>query len=136
MDISGALGSALIGCASWILFAFGGQPIRRFWDTRGDVAHACNLYARFIFEPPSFEEKLWLTDNKDRDAAKIEFGKLGLQLITFHENEALASFVLERFSISPKACGRLLLQLSENLNSGTSMGPRRSDILRFLRLPP
>lgn len=52
MNIGGALLSALVGALAWILFAFVGTPIRKFWDLRGDVALAMNQYARNISEPP------------------------------------------------------------------------------------
>ena len=90
MDIFGAIGSAVIGCASWIAFAFAAQPIRKFWDLRGEVAEASNKYARFISERPSLQEKLLLSASIDRESAKSEFKRLGQALITFHENELLA----------------------------------------------
>jgi hypothetical protein len=52
IDNRGATLSAFIGALGWILFQFVGMPIRKFWDLRGEVAHAMNAYARNISEPP------------------------------------------------------------------------------------
>jgi hypothetical protein len=136
MNISGALLSALIGGAGWILFAFAGQPIRRFWDLRGEVAYACNQYSRFISGPPSYAMKLRLSGSDNRDSATTEFRRLGMSLIAFDENERLATLVLSVFGFKSGASGRLLLDLAEALDNKMSLGPRRSDLLRFLRLLP
>jgi len=80
--------------------------------------------------------KMWLTGNESRDAANAEFKRLGMNLIAFSENEALARISLRVFGFYPETAGKLLIETAEALGNGMSLGPRRSDILRFLRLRP
>ncbi len=58
-NTGGAIVSALIGALTWLLFAFAGTPIRKFWDLRGEVAQAMNQYARNISEPHGNESLLF-----------------------------------------------------------------------------
>lgn len=139
MNVGGALISAFIGALGWILFAFVGTPIRRFWDLRGEVAHAMNQYARNISEPPGNEFLVFvqpLDVVQTRAAAAKEFQRLGLQLLSFWQNEALARFFLQRIRMNGELAGKMLLELAE-ANTGTQrLGPRRSELAATLRLKP
>lgn len=94
-NTGGAIVSALIGALTWLLFAFAGTPIRKFWDLRGEVAQAMNQYARNISEPHGNESLLFaqtVAIVQSRANSAKEFRQLGLQLISFWQNEALARF--------------------------------------------
>jgi hypothetical protein len=139
MNVSGALLSALIGAIGWILFAFVGIPIRRFWDLRGEVAHAMNQYARNISEASSNDFLLFvqpLDVKQSRSDAAKEFRRLGLQIISLWQNEALARFALRRMGMDGQAAGRMLIELAEANTATDRLGPRRSELASTLRLKP
>lgn len=139
MNVGGALISALIGALGWILFAFVGTPIRRFWDLRGEVAHAMNAYARNISGPPQNDFLLAVTAisvaNSRIESAK-EFRRLGLAMLSFWQNEPLASFFLRLMRIRGDSAGRLLIELAEANTHTDRLGPRRSELAAALRLKP
>jgi hypothetical protein len=137
MNVSGALLSALIGALGWILFAFVGTPIRKFWDLRGEVAHAMNKYARNISEPPENYAVLFaqpLDIKQSRDDAAQEFRRVGLLMISFWQNEAFARLILRQMRMNGEAAGQMLLELSEANTTTHRLGPRRSDLAATLRL--
>lgn len=139
INIIGALISALIGAVGWALFAFVGTPIRKFWDLRGEVAHAMNQYARNISGPPQNEFVLRVETAdvaQSRISAANEFRRLGLQILSFWQNESLARRALALIGIHGEAAGRLLLELSEANTVNYRLGPTRSDLARSLRLTP
>jgi hypothetical protein len=137
MNIIGVLLSALIGALAWIVFAFVGTPIRKFWDLRGEIAHAMNAYARNISEPPKNEYLLFAQtigiEQRRAEAAK-EFRRLGLQVLSFWENEPLARIALRLIGIHGDAAGRILIELAEANIATNRLGPRRSELASVLRL--
>lgn len=137
-NIEGALAGLFIGAAGWLLTNFVGRPIREFWNLRGEVANALNKYSRYISGPPSEPRLMFPVDRTEdsRDAAIKEFVRLAHQLIAFWDNEALARQVLKSIGIRGDACGRMLLEAAEALNSRNSLGPRRYDLVATLRLKP
>ena len=107
-NMEGAIAGALIGALAWLLFAFVGTPIRKFWDLRGEVAHAMNQYARNISEPPGNDFLLivrTVTIVQSRADSAMEFRRLGLQLISFWQNQALARFFLRLIGMNGDAAG-------------------------------
>jgi hypothetical protein len=139
IDIRGAILSAFIGALGWILFQFVGMPIRKFWDLRGEVAHAMNAYARNISEPPENAFLLAATAvsiaNSRMEAAK-EFRRLGLAMLSFWQNEPLARLFLRMMRIRGDGAGRLLIELAQANTYTDRLGPRRSEIAATLRLKP
>lgn len=130
---------ALFGALSWALFAFVGTPVRKFWDLRGEIAHAMNQYARNISEPPSDHMLLMvqpLEIKQSRAEAATEFRRLGLAILAFWQNEALARFFLRKIGMHGDAAGRMLIELAEANTGTTRLGPRRSDLAATLRLTP
>lgn len=139
-NVEGAIAGALIGAVAWVVFAFVGTPIRKFWDLRGEIAHALNKYARNIAEPPSNEFLLLavtvLDFAKSRQEGAVEFRRLALLLISFWQNEAFARTVLRLIGIHGDAAGRMLLELAESAINAERLGPKRSEIAATLRLKP
>jgi hypothetical protein len=137
MNITGALLSALIGMLAWTLFAFVGTPIRKFWDLRGEIAHAMNDYARNISEPPTNDYLLLMQTigiEQRRAGSAKEFRRLGLQILSFWQNEPLARLALHLIGINGEAAGRMLIELAEANTATDRLGPRRSDLASTLRL--
>lgn len=137
MNFGGVLLSALIGGIGWVLFAFVGAPIRKFWDLRGEVLHAMNQYARNISEAP---DNTWLlfgqTSGTHREEAAAEFRRLALELTKFWKNETLARLFLRAFGMSGEAAAKMLFELSEANVATNRLGPRRSELAATLRLKP
>lgn len=121
------------------MFAFVGTPIRKFWDMRGEVAHALNEHARNVSGPPTetvlMFPVLTLDAQQSRAAAAKEFRRLGLQLLPFWQNEALARLILHRvMRVRGDIAGRMLLELSDASADGNRLGPGRWQITETLRL--
>jgi hypothetical protein len=139
IDISGAILSALIGALGWFLFQFVAKPFRKFWDLRGEVAHAMNAYAQNISEPPENTFLLAVTAlsiaNSRIESAK-EFRRLGLAMLSFWQSEPFARVVLRMIGMHGDGAARLLLELAEANTHTDRLGPRRSEIAATLRLKP
>jgi len=135
--IGGILTTVIVGPIGWVLFSFVGTPIRRFWDLRGQVAHAMNAYARNISGPPSNDFLLLVTvmgvANSKVESAK-EFRRLGLEILSFWQNETLARLLLRSVSIHGDAAARILIELADANIATDRLGPRRSELAATLRL--
>ena len=136
MDFAGALISAVIGATGWVIFSFVGTPIRKFWDLRGEIVLALNKYARAVCGPPS-ETILMsavVSPQLTRAPAAQEFQRLGLALLAFWQNEALARIFLRLVGFNGEVGARMLLTMAEAAMSTATLGPRREEITRPLRL--
>jgi hypothetical protein len=136
MDIRGALLSAALGGGAWIVFAFVGTPIRKFWDLRGEVAHALNRYARAVAGAPK-EEVLFsevVNPMVSRAPAAQEFHRLGVAILSFWQNEAFARGFLRLAGLDGAVAAKMLLLMAEAAMSTATIGPRREEITKPLRL--
>jgi hypothetical protein len=135
----GFIGGLIAGPLAWFLTAFVFLPIRRFWDLRGEIAHALNDFARVISGPPS-EEILMFPSGIDTRTlppnASKEFRRLGLAILSFWQNELIARVVLSWIGFNGESIARILLESSEAAMSTATLGPRRSDIAAMLKLKP
>jgi hypothetical protein len=139
------IGLGAIGAISgWIVVKFVGDPIRKFWDLRGEVSRALHERARFVPGSPETDMMFFKGPsplnikpyNVPRDEAVSTFKSLGAQLLTFSSNEFLASAVLQMCRISINRAGRDLVSLALAIDDRDSANaPRCDDILRALRLP-
>lgn len=140
----GGIGTFLLGGLGWIAFAFIGQPLRKFWDLRGDVSRAVHAHARFVAGSPETDTMFFAGDgvfgtvrtyNEPRDAAMEEFKSLGLQLVAFDSNEFLARAMLRAFKFDGASAGNALVALALALEGKDAQNaPTRADILKPLRL--
>ncbi len=139
LNVGGAVAGFLIGALSWVLFAFIGTPIRRFFDLRGEIVLAMNKYARNISEPPSNDFLPFVAAGQvanSRMESAIEFRRLGLSIFSLWENKTLARLILRLMGYRGDAAGRLLIELAEANTVTDRLGPRRSELARTLRLTP
>lgn len=118
--------------------AFVLAPIRHFWNLRGEVAGAMYRAARFIPGPPSIDNLLAVrgATPPERGSVADELSRVGLKLIAFWDNEALARWCLKCVGMDGGQAGRDLVELSDSIADRVSFNePRRSVICSALKLP-
>jgi len=139
------VGLAFVGAVfAWIAVKFLGDPIRKFWDLRGEVARTLHDRARFVAGTPETDMMFFMHDTSidrrnryetPRAEAISTFRSLGAQLVAFSSNEFLADPVLRLLGINAREAGELLIRLALSLEERNSVNaPRYDEICSTLKL--
>jgi hypothetical protein len=129
-SIWNTIGVFALGGVGWLVVHFVGQPLRQFYNLRGEVIHRSVLYANVIAVQKEFPDgSVEQVDQPEDEIKRLReaedaFRDLAAHMRAFALNERFAAWFVKQLGYDPMEASTLLLGVSNTLHT---YGSRRAN---------